>query len=305
MQHYMHQRFFNTLLRTLCALFVCTVVLVPISVSAASVTLAPQVVRLDQEQQFYVDVLLDPEGAAFNGVEGSVQFSSDTLTFIRSEDGNSVVGPWIDRPQIDGDKITFSGIMPNGFDGVIDPFDSHVRKPGTLLRLVFEARAPGIAHITTSNMRITANDGNGTLRTVPDMELSIPISGEINSSVYALQDTHRPTLVASVVTDKKLYDGRATLIFTASDKESGIDRVEVQEGNQASVVATSPYLLEDQSRTSVITVRAYDISGNVTTVTINPIYTAETIGYILLSFIALIVLVIFIYVLRRKKINHT
>lgn len=304
MEHYIEQRFFNTLFGTLCALFICAVVFMPLSVSAASVTLAPQVVRLDQEQQFYVDILLDPEGAAFNGVEGSVQFSSDTLAFVRSEDGNSIVGPWIDRPKIDGDKITFSGIMPNGFDGVIDPFDSKIRKPGTLLRLVFEARAPGVAHIATSGVNITANDGNGTLRSVPDMQLSIPISGETNSSVYALQDTHRPTLAASIVMDKKLYDGRATLIFTASDKESGIDRVEVQEGNRASVVATSPYLLEDQSRTSVITVRAYDISGNVTTVTINPVYTAETIGYILLSFIALIVLVIFTYVLRRKKSNR-
>lgn len=301
----MYQRFFYIFFYTTVALFVCGVFVSPVAAGGATITLAPQVVRLDQEQQFYVDVLLDPDGAAFNGVEGTVQFSADTLTFIRSEDGNSIVGPWIDRPQVDGDRIRFSGIMPNGFDGVIDPFDSHIRKPGTLLRLVFEGRAPGVGHITTHGMHITANDGNGTLYSIPDTEVAIPVSGETNSSVYALQDTHRPTLVASVVTDKKLYDGRATLIFTASDKESGVDRVEVQEGNHASVVATSPYLLEDQSRTSVITVRAYDISGNVTTVTINPVYTAETIGYILLSFIALIVLSIAIYVLRRKKSNHT
>lgn len=271
------------------------------SVHAAQLIVASQYDTVDQQQEFYVDVLLDPQGVTLNGIEGAIQFSADTLELERIEDANSVIGPWIQAPDIEPGKVTFAGIMPNGFSGLIDPFDSNKKQPGKLFRLIFSARASGGATILSSGVISTLNDGNGTEVPLANTNISITIGNKINPSHYAVSDRVRPVLTANVVQDSLLYNGRYALIFNALDKESGIDRVEVQEGTDAPVVATSPYLLKDQTRNSIIIVHAYDHAGNVTTVIIAPTYTTQSIGYILIALIALIVLLIILHDIRRRR----
>ncbi len=57
-------------------------------------------------------------------------------------------------------------------------------------------------------------------------------------------------------------EGKKYLVFVSQDKTSGIEYYEVKEGKRDFKKAVSPYLLEDQSLKSKISVRAVDRAGN-------------------------------------------
>lgn len=252
---------------------------------------------------FFVDVLIDPGTTPLNAIEGTLQFSADLLTLVRVEDGSSVVGPWIVPPTSDPGQIRFAGIIPNGFGGLIDPF-TNKKGPGKLFRLIFRGREVGTATLVSVGGYTAPNDGRGTLESLPPLSLALTISPDASLLPYTQNDSILPTLTASVVEDPNLFEGRMTLIFTARDKESGVSYVEVQEGVGPFVLATSPYLLKDQTRNSLIVLRAHDNAGNIRTVILPPPYTAMSIQYILLALGILIALAISMYVRRnrRKKI---
>jgi len=269
---------------------------------AATVTLEHAPATVDQQQQFYVDVMVDPTGKSFNGVQGAITFSTDTLSFVRAETGTSNVTLFIDQPNLNGNTISFSGIIPGGFDGQINPFDPANKGPAEIVRLVFEGKAAGSATIDSSQFSVTDNDGHGTLETIPDTALPITVTSTVAPSLYVTPDTTAPILSASVVSDADLYDGKYTLIFTATDKQSGVDHVELQEGDGPWITIQSPYLLQDQSRHSILSLRAYDVAGNVSTITIAPIPSASsTIIIVILVLIALLILYVIYKKIRHKK----
>jgi hypothetical protein len=257
---------------------------------------------VDQQEQFYVDVEIDPNGTSFNGAQGSVTFSNDTISFVRAETGSSIVTYFITPPTLQDNTVTFSGIILGGFNGLINPFDQSHKLPGHIMRLVFAAKAQGTATIDTHDSTVTANDGEGTLQSASSAHASFPVSDAVAISKYVTPDITLPTISASVVQEHALFDGRYTLIFTATDKQSGIDHVELQEGGGAWNTVQSPYLLHDQSRKSILSLRAYDASGNVATITVAPISSSSTtIALIILIFILLITL----YVIHKKSKHPT
>jgi hypothetical protein len=192
-----------------------------------------------QQEQFYVDVAIDPQGNNFNGVEGSITFSSNTLQFVRAETGSSIISTFIDTPTlVSAGTVRFSGIIIGGFDGLINPFDQSHKLPGQIVRLVFVGKKPGNVTIASSNVSIAANDGKGTIENLSDTSAASTVSDQVAPSVYNLADTIAPTLTASVVSNKNLYNGQYTVIFTATDKQSGIDHVELKEGSTARSIKT-------------------------------------------------------------------
>jgi hypothetical protein len=130
---------------------------------------------VDLREQFAVDALLDTEGATINGIESTIMYSTDTLRLVRVEDGESIVSLWIESPQIGQGSSSFSGIIPNGFAGFIDPFDQQVRKPGKLVRFVFESIAPGTARIISSGS-VAVGDGDGTITPITSSESTLTVS---------------------------------------------------------------------------------------------------------------------------------
>ncbi|MDB5254931.1 MAG: hypothetical protein JWL92_307 [Candidatus Nomurabacteria bacterium] len=254
-------------------------------------------VSVDQEQQFYVDVKVDPKGASFNGIQSTVQYSGDTITFVRAETGSSIITYFVTPPTVTENGIAFSGIILGGFRGLIDPFDESHSLPGDIVRLVFAGKAKGTARITTHDSTVTANDGAGTLQTVTDATVSTTVSDVAAPSTYTPADSIAPTITASVVQEHDLFDGRYTLLFTATDKQSGIDHVELREGNGEWATIESPYVLQDQSRKSILSLRAYDASGNVGTITIAPVASSSALALIIL----ILILIIVVYVIYKKS----
>lgn len=270
---------------------------------AAAIIINHAPTAVAQGQQFYVDVTIDPQNKPLNGIQGSIVFSSDTLSFIRAETGTSNITLFIDKPAVTGNTITYSGIIPSGFNGMINPYTPGTTFPGQIMRLVFVGKAAGEAHIIATNTSVTDNDGQGTLEVVPDQRTTFSVSTAVAPSIYQSTDTRPPTLTASIIKENDLYKDRYTLIFNAIDKQSGIDHVEVKEGNDDWQTAQSPYVLHDQSRKGILSVRAFDMDGNISVVvTIPPTNQSQPTALIVLIITILLALSI-VYAIHKKRIQ--
>jgi hypothetical protein len=274
-------------------------------VFAATITLAPSKNTVGLEEQFYVDVLLDPQNISINGIEGSVTFPENNVSFVRGETGKSLVNFWIAEPKLDKNTISFAGIIPTGFAGVIDPFNPAQKMPGLMVRLVFAGKQPGVGTFSSAPFSLTLNDGKGTALNTFGASTSVNIQNTANPFVYKNPNDLGPKLEASIVRDPNLFDNKYALIFQATDSETGIKDVMIKEGNRDWEKIASPYLLEDQSRRSLIALEAVNFSGASIIITINPlpykIFSASNIAL----FIILIVLIFFIsrkiYLYLKRK----
>jgi hypothetical protein len=211
-----------------------------------------------------------------------------------------MVNLWIEKPILVNNTIKFAGIIPNGFDGVIDPFNQYEKLPGPILRFIFEPIKPGQAMIVASELNISLNDGMGTTKEVPMVRTNIIINDKENKVIYENKSDVPPELEASVVESPDLFDNKFVLIFKAVDKNSGIKEVLVKEGNGEWKPITSPYLLEDQSRHSIIVLQAINYNGVNTVVKIDPLpYKLSLIDYVLL----IVFVVVLFLAFRRRYAN--
>lgn len=277
-------------------------ILVPQVVRAASVRFDRGSTPVGRGTEFAVDLVLDAEGSVFNALEGKIGFSKEHFTFVRAETASSIVPLWIERPVLRGDAVVFSGIIPGGFGGLHKPLEGSQLFPGTVVRLVFRAKKEGDGVLAVQSFDLAQSDGEGTLVPVDLHTMMVPITTEGGVASYVMDDAIDPALVAEVVASEYVFEGKYALVFSASDKESGIARVEVKEGMWWWREVESPYLLKDQQRKSILSVRAVDMAGNTTTVVIDPLTSGRSIPF----WIILCSIVIGIYVISLfKKKQHT
>ncbi|HKN69065.1 MAG TPA: hypothetical protein VJW73_22445 [Gemmatimonadaceae bacterium] len=259
---------------------------------------------------FPLTLMLDPQGADVNAVDGVVLLS-DGLTIAGIREDNSIVPLWVTRPTIEGGRTsTFSGVIPGGFSGVLSPFweGGH---PGALYTLEIEATQPGSARVTVGpGLQILANDGKGT---------QLPATAE--DAVFAVgqqptrpadnepQDTEPPEDFTPVVgRSADLFDNAYFLAFATEDTGSGIDHYEVAESrshipaSSASFVRVeSPYRLHDQSLGSYLYVRAVDRAGNATVAVVPPAHASVLRTYLWLLLPLVLLLAYGAFILLRKR----
>lgn len=215
-------------------------------------------------EQFYIDLMLDPEDQSINTIMGDISYSGDNLTFMRAEEGKSMVNLWIEKPKYNKEKkiINFAGIMTNGFDGVIDPFNPGDKLPGLIIRLVFETKRTGTVNFFTSNFSLNLNDGLGTEIIAKPVNKSIEIMDYENIIKYTNKDSDpSPKLEAYITRDPNIFKNKYILIFKASDKNSGIKSIKIKEGWRDWKEIESPYVLMDQSRHADINLQALNYEG--------------------------------------------
>ncbi len=273
-------------------------------VFAADLILNPSKDSFGLEEQFYVDLMLDPKGESINTILGNISFSNDNVVFLRAEEGKSMINLWVEKPKLDHNKISFAGIISNGFEGVIDPFSPDHKLPGSIIRLVFETRKPGLVDFSTSTFSLYKNDGLGTEIKILPILKSIKINNIINKVRFENKNHQAPDLEAFIVRDQNIFNNKYTLIFKASDKETGIKSVMIKEGRRDWKEIESPYLLKDQSRHSNITLQAINFSGAGTILSINKIpYNWRFLSQTIIVIIIIIFSTIFIFkkIYGKKK----
>ncbi len=88
-------------------------------------------------------------------------------------------------------------------------------------------------------------------------------SWEVIGKRQVLIDIDAPRISNTRVTsDPTLFAGQYILLFSATDKDSGIDFYEVEDNDTIFSPVDSPYVLSDQTLTKRFVVRAYDHAGN-------------------------------------------
>lgn len=261
---------------------------------------------------FKVEVFLSPQGEILNAIEGKISIpASFKIKEVRSSD--SIVSFWLEKPEFKSGEVIFSGIMPGGFEGVLNPYKSEA-EPGKLLEILFSDKPTSDGEIYIKESRVFLNDGLGTSRELT--RTSLRISG---GSLFGLpikteiRDISSPEEFLPLISrDPNIFNNQWFLSFTAIDKQSGVSSYYVYESEYREEFvlekkwkkAESPYLLHDQSLESYVFVRAVDGVGNERTVILEPTKLSSYPTWwrwIIIILVALSVSVlVFLRVIKRK-----
>ena len=240
-------------------------------------------------ESFLVPLRIDVEGECINAIEATLTYSSNTLEAVTFTRGPSIFSLWPEPPTIEegAGRVSFAGGIPGGYCGPIMGDTSGTNVIGELaLRTLpnegaFEAVTEGTLGFT-GDTQVLLHDGFGTQADVAaePVTFSIRETGELPRDRYQelLEGDTIPPEPFEVYlnTNTSVFGGDAYIVFSTTDKQSGIDYYEVYEsdadGNapgtkkRAAFVRAEggePYRLADQSGQSAVVVRAYDKAGNV------------------------------------------
>lgn len=253
---------------------------------------------------FLIPIKLDTEGESINTVSADILFPDTILSVTDLRDNDSPISNWVDQPTISGNSITFSGIIPGGFDGVAAA-ESKTRAPGTLLWLVVRGDKQGLAPFSFTDAHAYLNDGLGTEALLVTNQTNISIEAKGHDIQIPDNDNTPPEPFIPIVTNSALLnDSKYTVVFSTTDKGSGVAYYEVSEGFGSWNRATSPYLLTDQTLRSTIRVRAVDHSGNTRLAVVGTLFTIPGWVFAVVFISVLALLYIFYYRYKRKLQRH-
>ncbi len=206
--------------------------------------------------------------------------------------GRSIFSVWVEPPVIDKEarRITMAGGIPNGYCGRVqgDPGHTNViadiifRSPGLQVGMNTSDAAAEARIEFTDETNVYLNDGLGTkasLRTLPSIiTLERTPGPELVDdwrSLVQADDVPPEEFSISLQRDPIAFSGRYFIVFSTTDKQTGISHYEVMEEPLAYtneflwgradapwLIATSSFELRDQSLNSTIRVRAIDKAGN-------------------------------------------
>jgi hypothetical protein len=232
---------------------------------------------------FIVDLRIDTEGECINTVKAIVSFPKEILEAKDFSTGNSILNLWIENPKIDQKEglISFVGGIPGGFCG---PLPGEPEKPNLLGRIIFRVRETDaeLEHETEVKLefldscQVLLNDGFGTPAKLTLKEAIftiLPEKAEVPKEEWqeelAKDDIPPEPFEIKISQDPSIFGGKYFIVFSTTDKQTGIDHYEVAEQRRTLRQTTlnwkraeSPYLLEDQSLKSIILVKAVDKAGN-------------------------------------------
>jgi len=271
-------------------------------VLAATLYLEPAEGGYDQGDTFIAEIKLDTEGEYINTMQVNLVFSQDILEVQDFSKGNSVLTVWVQEPSFSNEAGTLSliGGVPGGYQGFGD----------SLGKIIFKTKKQGLASVKIQeDSRLLLNDGFGTPAELKIKEGIFAIGPKISETpADSWQEEIKKDVVPpepfklNVTQDPLIFDGKHFITFSTTDKQTGINYYEVKEDERDWKRGVSPYLLEDQSLRSIITVRAVDKAGNERIAEIAPMYSVKDKNIILRFTIIFIVSAAIISIIIRKKI---
>lgn len=255
---------------------------------------------------FTVDAKIDLESGedCINVIDSVIGFDQNYLEMVDFSVGDSLLSIWLklpklaDMPEVNRlARLTFSGGTPGGYCGKIpgDPGASNI-----IGKLIFKVKKyqPPIAADSNARVyfldtaKVLLNDGLGSATKVTRKEANFFIADKETipkqewESLLTADKTPPEPFILEIQHNPELYDGRYYLIFSTTDKQTGLDHYSVQEIKQspaggqsfwsklsfalfngptappAWLPVASPYVLLDQSLKSDIRVKAVDKAGN-------------------------------------------
>ena len=285
-------------------------------VSAAELLFEPQTQEIKTGDTVKVDLFLDAQEEEINAVEGKIILPDSLLQVKEILNGDSIISLWVEQPVLDSQsQISFSGIIPGGFKGVLSPYYTG-HKPGKILSLILKAKDIGEGNIAFQDIRILLNDGLGTPAKFSFLPFQFKIASDAPSvqGVVPIHDPDPPEVFdAVIIKDPNMFNGKWVLVFNAQDKGSGIDYYGIYESVEKKPTAqikaedwvnatSSPYLLKDQALRSFVYIKAVDKAGNERISELspeNPFHWYENI--LLWGIILIIAYVIYLFLIKKFK----
>jgi hypothetical protein len=271
----------------------------PFSVLASEIIFQSPNKTLGVGDEFSVPVVLSSKGVSVNTIAGDITWSNDTLSAVNILSANSIVGPWIEMPHISGNTISFSGIMPGGYE-TLDNTDSQKSGPGLIATIIFRVIKEGEGKIEFSDMHLFKNDGLGTEISVQNNPLVLSFSQHGSGLNVPINSNIPPeAFIPIIVHNSDIYNGQTVVIFSTTDKENGIDHYEVKQGDNGKwITAASPFLLPNQWFSGTVFVKAFDLAGNYTIATVE--MKQKISIWFIFSLLIIVVIVFFILFVLLK-----
>ncbi len=249
---------------------------------------------------FLADIRIDTQGEYINTVEADLSFSQEILGVEALSQGNSILSVWIKEPENKNGVIFFTGGIPGGYQGI----------NGLLLKIAFRANRVSSAEVKfLENSKVLLNDGRGTEANLSFKEARFNILTQEGQGKNLWQEeinkdkTSPQPFKIELSRDLSIFEGKYFIIFSTTDKETGIDHYEVKEGRGGWQVTSSPYVLKNQKLTDDIWVKAADKAGNEWMEVLKAQNKSgkKLVSYIILVFILALVIIGIGWIIRKKS----
>jgi hypothetical protein len=263
-----------------------------VQVEAATLYIDPGVATLNRGDAITAAVRIMPDQGAsecINAVDAVITYT-DNIQPVDVSIGKSILNVWLEQPVINKEErtITFAGGIPNGYCGRVD---GDPRLTNILAEIVFRSPGMMVGGSDDSEVKIEftpetqalLNDGLGTRAPLITLPATFTLSKDPGSELrddwrLSVQDDDFPPEEFSIelVRDDITYSGKNYIVFSTTDKQTGISHYEVMEepvlqfsafkwggtGVPWIEVNSTQYVLEDQTLNSIIRVKAIDKAGN-------------------------------------------
>lgn len=261
---YMRMYHFVVYLIGMCSVFTLVSHTTVATVYGASFLFEPLTADIGVGEEIEVIVQFDAKDTTINAISGEVVVPQEHIDIVAIDTGNSFIPIWIERPALnEAETIIFSGIIPGGFRGMIDPSTSAEYMPAELFRMIVRGSSVGTGAVAFGDRELFLHDGAGTQATSSATALTFQVEGINDTRIVRNDITPPEPFTVSLERDEVLFGNRYFIVFNAQDKQSGVRYYEVQEGGGKWQQTESPYELKDQSRTNRVLVKAVDGAGNV------------------------------------------
>ena len=245
-----------------------------------------------------IPVILENDQHNINTLQGEVSIDGP-ITELTILEGRSIVPIWVERPIVEGNRISFSGIIPGG-----------LRDDGLLFIVQFKAKTGDTVTLRSNNSVFFLNDGNGTALEGDTSERKVTFTEELPETEIERDFIPPEIFTPAVGSDPSVFNGKYFIAFATQDKQSGLSHYEIQEQFFNTIdpddwkLVRSPYVLKHQSLTHHIFVKAVDYEGNIRVVHIEPqtsFYSVVTGALVILPIALLLGLAILYRYVRKRQ----
>ena len=178
---------------------------------------------LQTGEDFTLTVSLNTEGDSINTLAGDLNYDNNFIQAEAINLGASFISFWVEKPELKTPgTIHFSGITPGGI------FSSG----GEVFKVIFKTKNAGDTVLALNNANLFLNDGKGTIIPAKIINTNIKITELNNDTTTPIEtkDTISPEKFVTIRTKyPSMYDGKWFIVFSTTDKESGVDYFKVCE----------------------------------------------------------------------------
>ncbi len=240
---------------------ILAIFLLPVFSHAITLEVQKPVDEINSGDVVVLNVYLNSDEKEINSVEGKIKIEGNYEIKSLSTAG-SIFELWPNRPSYNKGEIEFVGGSTAGVYG------SSLK----MFSIAIEPKSAGSLKFSNFETNAFLNDGKGTSVAVSNSSKQISVGpkvGEKNELVdIILNDKKIPNdFKIEIGRDTNLFDGKLFASFNTSDDDSGINRYEIVEDDFPSIRTGNTYVLRNQEKTKLLTVKAIDNAGNIRVVT--------------------------------------